>query len=72
MIEQLKQDNIFIGLIYGLVCVAITYTVAYLANELYFICCQYNLLQPPKLQIVVLALNLILFRFVIFNNVQSR
>ena len=67
MIERLKEDNLFIGLIYGLVSIALFYGIAIGANEIYFRYYQYYLLQPPKLQIVVLALNLILFRFVMLR-----
>ena len=71
MIELLKQDNFFSGIIYGLLCILISYFLMLGISKLYFNHYQNDLLQPPKLQMIVLAINIIIFRFVMVRKIET-
>ncbi|MEO8147014.1 MAG: hypothetical protein ABI723_05215, partial [Bacteroidia bacterium] len=71
MIQLLKQDNFFTGIIYGVASVLISYFLVIGINKLYFNHYQNDLLQPPKLQTVMLAINLVTFRFVMLKKNET-
>lgn len=67
MFENLKQDNIFNGILFGIVCMIISYFSVLFLNKLFVYFFGKDYLIVPKLQLIVLTVNIIVFRFVMLT-----
>lgn len=67
MIEKLKQDNLYIGILIGIVLMVTGYFVLFYVNEWCTTTFEKNYLPAPKLQLLLVAINVIVFRFVMLT-----
>jgi Mn2+/Fe2+ NRAMP family transporter len=67
MLSKLKQDNLYAGLFWGFICVAVSFAIIFMIKEYVGYPYQYNFLQSPKPEVVLLAINVLIFRFVMLS-----
>lgn len=67
MLNKLKEDSIFTGLFWGLLSMIGGYYVLLLLTNIINEIFSLNFLPAPKLQLMLLALNVIVFRFVMLT-----
>lgn len=67
MIEKLKEDKLYIGLILGILLMITGYFFLYFVNDWCTALFEKNYLPAPKLQLLLLAINILVFRFVMLS-----
>jgi hypothetical protein len=63
MEENKSFDSLIAGLIIGILSIALNYIFLLNLNRLLFHFTEKDYLQPPKLQLIILGINMILFRY---------
>ncbi len=67
MIARLKNDSIPTGIFLGIVSIALCIGIIFLVQDYYADQFNYRYLQSPRLQLILLAINLIIFRLVMLR-----
>lgn len=67
MIDKLLRDNFFNGVMLGFLSITLNYILLSSAVKAINSSILRTALDPPKLQLIILAMNIILFRFLMVN-----